>query len=645
MGTRRWRTTAVATGVAGALLGTMTAQATAAPTAQAPRADLRADVNRDGRVDVTGGSDVRGENTWTRGRGAVVLPNIDDDQRRCPTKDARGRDLSEAKLATCHDAADTVLNGARDAADLARLRTVPLPGLANGATGTVTVRGDAAKARLFVKRGGDWVHLKPTTKLSAAELRRGVEIGVEATDVIRDAARWDGTVRVRLSVTSGGTTSRDDVTLRTAPVLTHHHLQKAKEVLVSKVRDAYVPGGVEEQHRFVEGLRREVRAAGITKPVRTLDTDDIWAQDFVEPGYVSMTGADGRQHALRVMIRSAQDRPGGRTLYTQLRGPGTGVVQMKGPYARDQSDTLNSMGNLETIPPYTHNGKSYPAGRIIMGEWNDGERGVGRPAKSMSTFLKSQGQQAPLRLDTSWLTVGHVDEFVQFLPADTERGWRLGLADPTAGLDLLREAHADGHGGKRMFTAPDRLGVTVPRTTIAEKLADRKFVENNVLAAEKIAANLEILKRETGITDAEIVRVPALYGKYEMPDGIEASAGGNAGLGRLGAGEWSLASPRLADAADGPAAMAPVELPGVIAALPGAVNGVVLSDSRYLAPRQWGPVIGGKDVFGEAVRAAYAGAGFTTAYLDDYYTYHLAGGEVHCGTNVLRDTSRPWWKA
>jgi len=74
-----------------------------------------------------------------------------------------------------------------------------------------------------------------------------------------------------------------------------------------------------------------------------------------------------------------------------------------------------------------------------------------KPARAVRTLLKSQGFQNPLLLDTSWLHVGHVDEFVQFLPAD------------------------------------------------------------NTMAAKRIKANLEVLNRETGATDAEVVRVPALY--------------------------------------------------------------------------------------------------------------------------------------
>ncbi|MDC0769037.1 protein-arginine deiminase domain-containing protein [Streptomyces sp. HD] len=634
----------IAVTAAGSVLASPLTPAFAAPSA-APTADLRADVDRDGRVDVTGDTDTAGEDSWSTGRGAVYLPNLDDDTKRCPVKGPDGRPLSDAKLASCNDAADKKVNGAADAADLARIRSVAMPGLAADAKGSVKVTAGAKYTRVFLKRSGGWALVTPDMRLSAAELRSGAEFGVEATDVIRDTAKWDGRAVIQLSVTSAGRTTSDTVTLRVAPLLTHHHLQNAQQVMVTKV-----PGNSPEDgpyRQFVKNLGNEVRRAGITKPLVTFDKyGDIWAQDFVEPAYVSMAGPGGQRHVMRVMLRSAQPgREAGRELFEKVRGRDIGVVQVSG--VRDSEEgTLNSTGNMETIPPYTHGGRSFPAGRVIMGHRKDTGS---KPAQAMRTLLKSQGMQDPLLLDTSWLGVGHVDEFVQFLPADTPRGWRIGVADPQAGLKLLRDAQRAGHGSTKMFSVPGLGGTPAPKETIDQALAARHFVADNTMAAERIAANLAILKRETGVTDEEIVRVPGLYtreAEMSAAGGRDVAVprltrmGGDPALvdtlGKYGQ-QKRLAQDRAASAA--PAAVR------TSAYVPGAVNGILLARDRYLAPRQWGPVIGGKDIFTQAVTAAYTRVGLKVSYIDDWYTYHLGMGEVHCGTNTLRDASAAWWKS
>ncbi|MFF8831905.1 protein-arginine deiminase domain-containing protein [Streptomyces sp. NPDC015131] len=635
--------TALALTVIGAVLAPAS-PAFSAPAAPAPPpVDLRADVNRDGRIDLTGTTDTTGEDTWTPDRGAVFLPNIDDDTKRCPTAGPGGKPLTDAKLAACNDAADAIVNGNADLADLARVRAAAIPGLPATATGSVSVPVGGKHTRVFVKRAGGWAHVTGKTRLTAAELRAGLEFGVESTDIVRDAKVWDGRGVIRLTVTAPGRPAgSDDITLRVAPLLTHHHLQKTQQVLVTKV------AGKEDYERrqqaFVSALAKETKAAGVTAPLVTFDKyQDVWAQDFVEPGYVSMTGPDGRRQAIRVMIRSAQpDREAGRELFEKLRGNGVGVVQVSG--VRDSEEwTLNSMGNLETVPPYTHKGRSFPAGRIIMGERKDDGS---KPAQAMRTMLASQGFQDPLLLDTSWLHVGHVDEFVQFLPAPgTPRGWRIGVADPEAGLRLLRDAQKAGHGRTKMFSVPDSVERYAPRETIDQALASKELIADNTMAAARIRANLAVLQRETGVTDAEVVRVPALYTRGKEQVGERGDRMPR--LSRLGAGEVPEAVTEYGQQKnltrrDGRAAG-----PGTVmtsAYVPGAVNGVLLGGDRYLAPRQWGPVIGGKDIFTTAVTAAYTGAGLKVSYIDDWYTYHLGMGEVHCGTNTLRDASAAWWK-
>ncbi|MFF5477143.1 protein-arginine deiminase domain-containing protein [Streptomyces sp. NPDC012935] len=609
-------------------------------------ADLRADVNRDGRVDVTGGTDAHREDRWSVERGAVYLPNVDDDTKRCPVTGPGGRPLSDAKLAACNDGTDKKVNGSADAADLARVRSVPMPDVPASAKGSLKVTTGGAHTHLFLKRASGWVLVTSGTRLTAAELRSGVEFGVEATDVVRDSAKWDGRAVIRLTVTSGQTSTSDAVTLRVAPLLTQHHLQNTQQVMVSKVQGDGPDSRL--QREFVTALEKEVKKAGITTPLVTFEKyADRWAQDFVEPAYVSMTGPGGKRHVMRVMLRSAQpDRDAGRELFEKVRGRDIGVVQVT-DRAEPDDWSLNSMGNLETVPPYRHGGRSFPAGRIIMGERKDSGA---RPSKVMRTMLKSQGLQDPLLLDTSWLGVGHVDEFVQFLPADTPRGWRIGVADPQAGLRLLRDAKRDGHGTTKMFSVPGRADTPAPKETIDQALASRHLVADNEMASRRIAANLEILKRETGVTAGEIVRVPALYTRDSealTSDGQEVPV---PRLTRMGAGSDLVESLKdngqqkwLAENPAGSRAAAPATVT-TSAYVPGAVNGVLLGRDRYLAPRQWGPVVNGKDIFTEAATAVYREVGLKVSYIDDWYTYHLGMGEVHCGTNTLRDASASWWR-
>jgi protein-arginine deiminase len=603
-------------------------------------ADLRADVDRNGVVDVDGTTDEAGEDASTATRGAIFLPNLDDDARRCPLTSAAGKALTDAALATCKDGTDTVVNGAADAADLARLRTLPMPAAGSTATATVVVSGTgaAARARLFVRTGSTgntWTVVKPATKLTTAQVRAGVELGIEANDVVRRNSVWNGRVTVTFTVTDGTKKSADAVVLKVAPLLTQHSLQRAHQVLVTRKNGT--SASAKESRRFVEDLRGQVSAAGITSPLFTFsfpadsEQEDVWAQDFFEPATVTMPGAGGKAVGMRVLIRSPQNhlpngRKAGRQLYERLRGPGVGVLEVPGMTTAEEW-TLSSMGNLETIPPYTHGGTAYPSGRIVMGRRTD--TGA-KPAGTLLALLNAQLAQTPLLLDTSFLHVAHVDEFLHFVPAPTARGWRVVVADPTAGLGILRATAAAGSGAVKLMSAPKKpdLWGNPPNTTVAQALADAAFVADNTYAATTIEANIALLKKETGVTDADIVRVPMLFRQAcdDCSDGAAAT----------GRATKRIVPRALAAPEDAPARR-------LVARLPSAVNGVLLGPDRYLAPRQFGPVVGGVDVFATAVTKAYADAGITVSYVDDWYAYHAGSGNIHCGTNVLRTYSDRWW--
>jgi protein-arginine deiminase len=434
--------------------------------------------------------------------------------------------------------------------------------------------------------------------------------------VVRDSRAWDGRVTIEFSVNEGGRIRRDRVAMRVAPVLTHHHLQRVEQVL------APLSASFVAHQQFVKDLEGVLASSGFTVPLRRLNTTDVWAQDVVEFGHVSMPRPGGALATLRIAIRSAQPgRAGGRAVF-DLRGPGMGAIQLGG----DDYHQADSFGNLETIPPYTHDGVRHPAGQIIYGDVGDGLA----PHRDMMRFFESQEVQSPIVLDTSWLVIGHVDEFVQFLPADTPRGWKIAVVDVGRALDVLRGAQQRGRGGTAVYSRPG-----APKITINQLLRDASFLEHNELARRKIELNLGILKAATGVRDDEIVRVPGLYRESEIVAATRRE--------RTGSAATTVPPPGL------PAGLVfPREKitygPGVLAAFyPGAINGILIDARDYIAPKAWGPVENGRDILQQAVDAAYREAGLSVWSIDDWDSHHRIGGEVHCGTNTIRAVDSAWW--
>jgi protein-arginine deiminase len=243
----------------------------------------------------------------------------------------------------------------------------------------------------------------------------------------------------------------------------------------------------------------------------------------------------------------------------------------------------------------------------------------------MLKFLRSQGVQNPLQLDTSWLGVGHVDEFIQFVPAPGSRlGWRAMIADPRQAVQMLSDVAASGHSGQILHANLPKLewpyDLYIETRNIGEFLADQQFIKTNDIAAKRIATNIATLKLQAGLTEADIVRVPTLY-TYKSLD-------------------YYLLKTQVDSTPPGPEKdklLAQLNsFTEAAAEIPNAVNGLALNDGVYIAPKQYGPVINGKDIFEEAVTKAFQRTGLQTKYVDDLLDAHFSGGEVHCVTNTFR---------
>ncbi|MBM7790918.1 protein-arginine deiminase family protein [Tenggerimyces flavus] len=576
--------------------------------------DLRADVNRDGFLSP---NDENGEATWTKDRGAIFLPNLDDDQRRCKVAPS---DLDEPglaidrRLAACNDAADSVVNGRRDAADLAPVRIQPL---AAGASLSID-RSD--KVRVFVKQGGAFHDTDGT--FTARQLRFGVELAVEGRDIIRDAEKWDGVVRLTLTGAGGAS---DTVAMRVAPLLLQNDLQRATTVFAGKPGPGagwpataaeapwqYDEGRPGEWEPFAAGLRSATKAAGVPAPRFVEGTarwwKDVWWQDTYEPAVATMPAVGGPR-TMRVAIRSANRwnlagsdgvvrptlRPAGRLLFRDLRGPDVAVVQEFTDEDREpMHDLLNMGGNIESLPPYSHAGKSYPQGRIVYGS------GVRKPDHAFVGMLAAQGYQKPVVIDTSWLLVGHADETMHVVPARTKHGWTLMVADPRQAVRLLRSAQAAGAGKARLFEGTN----VSDQPTVDSLLADAKFLAENELAAKQIDKQIARILAETGLRRSDLVSVPVPFRQLDF---------------------------------------APV----FRAVTPGIPNGLSLTPREFAPPDPHGPRVHGRDVFKVATERALGAHGVRVRWVEDAFWAHLNGGEVHCTTNAWRDVGSiaRWWAA
>jgi len=589
------------------------------PDAGAPIVDLRADNNRNGTIDWNDPTEDANEDSWDQTHGAIFLANIDDDQNACP-KTSGNTLLSDVVLPQCNDAADTIINGDADLLDLAPLGTAPWPGAPDGTTGSITVdTASASMIHLFIMRNGamtffDWQN---GDVLSTDEVRAGATLAIEATDIVRDPNVWNGYTTVTYAI---GSVS-DVVKMRVAPVVTRHHLANEEKIFVTAYSDD--EGSIAMRSSLYSDMAGTGEGdGGVLDPTPSNVTeingdqaygddypyDDQWTQDFFEVGYMSMPIANNQQHVIDVYIRSANIystsatnplREAGKVVFTLFRGPDAAGIQQYDTSSDPNMDSLNSFGNLETIPPYSLNGQNYPLGRLFRGSIPSFH-----PDASFEKMMEAQLVQPPVYMDTSWLEVGHVDETTSFVKTSTPRGWTMLVNDPTMAKQMLQDQSTAGNGSVVMFAGKEWLDdnddVTPADITIDGVLADNDVMTQSDTAAAAIAGQIQTIEQATGLTDADIIHVPFLH---EPVMGLS------------------------------------------LAYQPGTVNALYYAQDTFAAPDPHGPIINGVDIFKDQLETALAAINIKVVWVEDWDLYHRLSGEVHCGTNSKRGLldGEQWW--
>ncbi|KAM5270276.1 protein-arginine deiminase type-3 isoform 2-T2 [Hipposideros larvatus] len=331
----------------------------------------------------------------------------------------------------------------------------------------------------------------------------------------------------------------DTVVFRVAPWIMTPSTLPPLEVYVCRVRNNTC---------FVDAVAELARKAGckLTICPQAENRNDRWIQDEMELGYVQAP-----HKTFPVVFDSPRNGELQDFPYKRILGPDFGYVTRE---PQDSSVSgLDSFGNLERVQP-------------------------------------------PVELFVDWLAVGHVDEFLSFVPAPDGKGFRMLLASPGACVKLFQEKQKWGYGRALLFEGVDN--VQVDTISINQILSNENLISYNKFVQSCIDWNREVLKRELGLTERDIVDIPQLF---------------------------------------------KTERKKAVAFFPDLVNMLVLGKHLGI-PKPFGPIINGRCCLEEKVRSLLEPLGLHCVFIDDFTPYHMLHGEVHCGTNVRREPfSFKWW--
>ena len=542
-----------------------------------PNIELNIDSNRDGSIDSL---DMGNEN-WVWGKyqmGAIIAVNND-------------RDVSDFPSGSGENSEFGILDFKPTLIDDIYGSSIVLYSTEN-ASGKFRIYGkkpDTNEYEIILGKRKDGNTIQFSRQLNL----KGETLFIEALEF--PGPFFEGLITIEVGLFDNNSfKSFDKIVYRTAPWIMTPNTQQAEEVYVCKItsEDESV------NDKFIEDLKSALDELNVPLNIipPNLHNNDRWIQDEVEFGYCQTP-----VHTFPVVFDSPRDRGLDGFPEAELLSSDFGHFQIGG----STPNSLDSFGNLEVSPPVTVNGKHYPFGRIIFGGRKYGNYSLNsrQMMPEVRKFLYAQKIQAPIELFSDWLSVGHVDEYICFVPDDNSKGFKLLIASPMRAKAILDRLQYEGHGDEILFKGKMRefegSGISA-EVGISELLSNSNFWEANFRYQEILNFNQQILEKELGLTDNEIVQIPVLF--HARP--IDSRT---------------------------------------VAFFPDMVNHLVIGENS-IVPKPYGPVIHGECAFEKAMKEALPERKFY--FIDDWYSYHEMLGEVHCGTNTRRKPfdSKAWWE-
>lgn len=592
---------------------------------------LDCDADRDGIV----GYNEEGKANWTwdsKGRGAILMVNNDKDK------------LDESPFSQSSEYAELLVRSTGYNEDTwkklgVELRLYATP-LAVNRFAVYRVKPDGKLEKVLPDDppGNDGGERNISKVLS----HNGERLLVEAhqypgqcphTEEIHPGICWDshfeGLITIELHLRlKGADTPRgillasDRVVFRVAPWIMIPYTMPVKRVYACEIKEPNYSNEefiyqLEKQLKDLPNEKGELGIPLTSVPESVNPSRDTWIQDQIEIGY-----SQGTCHHIHVVF----DSPRKNDLdIEKIKGQGdifpesnnkkfslenVGYFKMAG----SDPNTLDSFGNLEVSPPVTVRGKYYPLGRIIFGGRSYGSLAPQsrEMMQKIRRFLYAQKVQSPIEVFTDWLEVGHVDEIICFIPNSSpplpgEKEFKVLLASPARTHALLKTLQAEGHGNKVILKDKKYMDGDGSRQdiTVERLLGDKQFWEVNMVYQEHMDLNRAILTKHLGLQHNDFIEIPVIFEVRTPPKERT----------------WAY--------------------------FPSMVNHLVI-EHVSIVPKPHGPKI---NINGEtkcAFEEAFSNSmpkGHRCIFIDDWYSFQIKLGGIHCGTNVLRvpPLDVKWW--
>ncbi|MBF0544376.1 MAG: hypothetical protein HQM08_08080 [Candidatus Riflebacteria bacterium] len=306
---------------------------------------------------------------------------------------------------------------------------------------------------------------------------------------------------------------------------------------------------------------------------------DIWAQDCME--LCAGKTSEGK------LVPAVFDTNRGRGLagLPKVLADTWGLAYFKNPSSSQAHGDYG--GNLEVVP----NEDIMVSGNTITPQ--------------CKAFFEKMGYSGRIyNPNTKWLSVGHIDECMSFIPTlQSPGGYSIVKADPSHALDLLETATDDEF--ENLNSDYKSLLLKVRSTLLAR--------HNNPQAGKGTEEGnfIDLNRKISEINEQNATELKNFIRKVNNAPNKEFQ---------------EVAWPCLYEGSN------PDNPSGCHAYLPGVVNLTVLRD-HLLVPATYFPP------FDRTIVARFKAQGNIVHFIDDE-AYHDSMGEIHCGTNVLRSLDK-----